>query len=567
MCSKLVGLASTKCVAANYYHPVDYVENIDNPEAWQGRIVSGWEARPGQHPHQVSLRMITLLGSVSSCGGSVVAREWVITSAHCTATRISIVVRAGVTSLSQPEFIVESSLYYNYPTFDSSRPGVVQPDDIALVKLPIKLDYSRNLQPIRIQSSADAHRNYEDLVVYASGFGRTWTNGATTEVLRWTYLRAVSNPTCAQVFGSRIITANTLCARYYNVTSQSVCQGDSGGPLVHVDARGVPILIGVSSFVAGEPFGCHSGLPSGFARPGPFHSWYKEVTEIDFENLEEDTTTSTTTAAPTTVTFPTVTVPTVTTPNVTVPTVTIPTVTTPNITVPTVTIPTLTTPNITVPTVIVPTITTPNITYPTITVPTITTPNMTVPTVTFPSSTTPNITFSTVTVPSITTPNITFPSSTTPNITFSTATVPSITTPNITFPSSTTPNITFSTVTVPSITTPNITFPSSTTPNITFSTVTVPTITTSNSTFPNVTISTMTTPYYTSTPNSTFPTPNITISTTPTPPTTTPTPEDDGDDEDDPELSELLKRLEVKVGVVVRLTKRGRNNNKEVLVD
>ncbi|XP_045770710.1 transmembrane protease serine 9-like [Maniola jurtina] len=502
---------------SDYYYPVDFAENIYNPEAWQGRIVSGWEARPGQHPHQVSLRMITLLGSVSSCGGSVVAREWVITSAHCTATRITIVVRAGVTSLTRPEFIVESTLYYNYPTYDSSRPGVVQPDDIALVKLPTKLDYSRNLQPIRIQSSADAHRNYEDLVVYASGFGRTWTNGATTEVLRWTYLRAVSNPTCAQLFGSSIITANTLCARYYNVTSQSVCQGDSGGPLVHVDARGVPILVGVSSFVAGDPFGCHSGLPSGFARPGPFHSWYKEVTEIDFENLEEDTTTSTTTVAPTTVTFPTVTIPTVTTPNITVPTVTVPTVTTPNITVPTVTVPTITTPNITVPTVTIPTMTTPNITFSTVTVPTITTPNITVPTVTVPTMTTPNITFSTVTVPTITTPNTTIPTLTTPNITFST--------------------------------------------------VTVPTLTTSNSTFPNVTISTMTTPYYTITPNSTFTTPNITVSTTPTPPTTTPTPEGD-DDEDDPELSELLKRLEVKVGVVVRLTKRGRNNNnKEVLVE
>lgn len=40
-------------------------------------------------------------------------------------------------------------------------------------------------------------------------------------------------------------------------------QGDSGGPLVHVSARGEPVLVGVSSFVAGAPFGCHSGLPSG----------------------------------------------------------------------------------------------------------------------------------------------------------------------------------------------------------------------------------------------------------------------------------------------------------------
>lgn len=40
-------------------------------------------------------------------------------------------------------------------------------------------------------------------------------------------------------------------------------QGDSGGPLVHVSSENVHTLVGVSSFVAASPIGCHSGVPGG----------------------------------------------------------------------------------------------------------------------------------------------------------------------------------------------------------------------------------------------------------------------------------------------------------------
>ncbi|XP_052738880.1 mucin-17 [Bicyclus anynana] len=521
-----------------------------NTEGSQSRIVSGWEALPGQHPHQVSLRMVNPLGSVSRAANTGVGR-------------VTIVVRAGLVSLLRPEMIVETTSYYNHPTFDSTRPTVVQPNDIALLELPIKLEYSRNLQPIRIQPSAHAFRNYENLVVHTSGFGRTWTNGkvetflcvcaysrilirtssvtksfsalildlkvsdctarrsyhggaalgvparrvqphvrrrvrlrhhhrhhhlcallqrhfavhlpgegtvttvsSATEELRWVYLRAVSNPTCAGVFGSGIITATTICARYFNVTSQSTCQGDSGGPLVHVDEQGVPVLVGVSSFVAGEPFGCHSGLPAGFARPGPFHAWYRDVTGLDFENLneEEDDTTSTTTTTTTTTTTPTTTTPTTTTPTTTTPTTTTPTTTTPTTTTPTTTTPTTTTP-------------------------TTTTPTTTTPTTTTPASTTP------------------------------TTSTPTTVTPTTT---SSTPTITTS---APSTTT--------------YSTTTTTPFTTTYSTTPRIP-----------------PTPP----TTPPIPSTTPpiTPDGDDDEDDDPEVSELLKRLDVKVKVLVSLSKNDR---------
>ncbi|KAH9640381.1 hypothetical protein HF086_003067 [Spodoptera exigua] len=281
----------------------DFIENVIQYESEAvnsgSRIVSGWEAVPGQHPHHAALRMVDPTGSVGGCGGSFASKEWVITAAHCTAGRVTIVVRGGVVSLTDPEYIHETTEYYNHPSYDSSRPAVVQPHDIGLVKLQRPVDYSFRLQRIRIQPRADAYRDYAGAQVYASGHGRTWTGGAVTEVLRWVYLTAISNDACGRTFTSGIIIDTSICARFFNVTSQSTCQGDSGGPLVHVDSDNVPTLIGVTSFVAGGSFGCHSGLPAGFIRPGPYLDWFEQVTGIDFENLNEDNVDTTPAPTPT----------------------------------------------------------------------------------------------------------------------------------------------------------------------------------------------------------------------------------------------------------------------------
>ncbi|KAI8441813.1 hypothetical protein MSG28_005499 [Choristoneura fumiferana] len=115
-----------------------FIEDMRN--AGGSRIVAGWEAEDGQIPHQISLRMVNAVGTVSSCGGSIIHHEWVITAAHCVANRQSFVIRLGLTNLTRPEYLVETTRKYIHPEYDEIRAGV-QTDDIALLGLEQSIPY------------------------------------------------------------------------------------------------------------------------------------------------------------------------------------------------------------------------------------------------------------------------------------------------------------------------------------------------------------------------------------------------------------------------------------------
>ncbi|KAJ8711035.1 hypothetical protein PYW07_008277 [Mythimna separata] len=249
------------------------------------RIELGWEAYPGQHPHHAALRSVNSAGNVFTCGASVIAKEWVVTAASCIVHRIFIVVRAGVVSLLHPEYVFETTKCYTHPLFIKSVTSR-QPNNIGLVALERPVVYTRLLKPIRIQSSADAFKNYNGEQVYISGHGRTRTNGPISDVLRWVYLRAISNASCRSSYPNAIAIDTTICAQFYNVTGQSIGHNDEGGPLVHVGSDGIPTLIGVISFI--QRNFAQMGKPIVFTRPGPFLSWFTEITGIDFENLQEE---------------------------------------------------------------------------------------------------------------------------------------------------------------------------------------------------------------------------------------------------------------------------------------
>lgn len=259
-----------------------YIEDVRSASNSNSRIVAGWEAEDGQIPHQVSLRMVSGAGGVSSCGGSVIHNNWVITAAHCASNRFTFVIRAGLTNLTRPQYLIESTRAYLHPAYIVGGP--VQTDDIALIGIDNPIPYGPYVQPCRLQNSAQRNLDYTGVVLTVSGYGRTddpWNGGTVSEVLRWVFLRGISNAECRTWYSGNVVQDRTICAEYYNDTAQSSCQGDSGGPLTVVDEDGQITMVGIVSF--GSSAGCNSPFPSAYVRPGHYHEWIAEVTGINFD--------------------------------------------------------------------------------------------------------------------------------------------------------------------------------------------------------------------------------------------------------------------------------------------
>lgn len=113
-----------------------------------------------------------------------------------------------------------------------------------------------------------------------SGYGRiSDESNHVSQKLNFVNLRVISNPECANIFGSKTITKNVICAKgaVKNNHNTGACMGDSGGALV-LGKHGVVTQIGIVSFVSSR--GCAYGDPSGYTNVGKYLDWIEKVSGI-----------------------------------------------------------------------------------------------------------------------------------------------------------------------------------------------------------------------------------------------------------------------------------------------
>ncbi|XP_071043577.1 trypsin-1 isoform X2 [Parasteatoda tepidariorum] len=223
----------------------------------EGYIIGGRDAIKGEFPWQISLQrhFERNNGIYHICGGTIIAKKWVLTAAHCInlskVSKYRIV--SGTSDLAEGNKAklgvgTSQSVHKVYDAYvhEAFSAQTLQ-NDIALLQVDPPFDFSRHdVRPACIPPPGFEPHGYATV----SGWG-TLKEGSRIIPTR---LQAVDVPiisdeSCRKAYGKAIV-ESMMCAGYEEGMRDS-CQGDSGGPLVQKSGSGKTMIIGVVSWGQG----------------------------------------------------------------------------------------------------------------------------------------------------------------------------------------------------------------------------------------------------------------------------------------------------------------------------
>ncbi|XP_063698339.1 collagenase-like [Culicoides brevitarsis] len=238
------------------------------------RIIAGFPAQVGQFPHQVRQYAPVSPTQGVVCGASILSETVILTAAHCTKDHNKFVLGFGSVDFNNPAVQITTERKIEHQGYNPSNLN----NDISLLILPTKLEFTRNIQPIQLPSYSQQSKTFENAKATVSGHGRTSDSSSTSSRLMYTNVKVIGNSECARHYGS-IIQQFTVCTTGWDNNRQQTCQGDSGGPLITYDDNlGKNIQIGVVSFVSGR--GCEAGIPAGYVRVSSYLDWIKQKSGV-----------------------------------------------------------------------------------------------------------------------------------------------------------------------------------------------------------------------------------------------------------------------------------------------
>lgn len=237
----------------------------------ESRIVGGTPVAPGNYPWMAAIISAdatdTYIGQF--CGGSLVAKDYVLTAAHCVSDE-----RNNPLDLSSDpiDVVIGTTRLGNASgeRLQVEKIAVHAESDIALLKLKT----NASVAPVELltpgSSSADA-----GTTATVIGWGATSENGQGSEQLLETRVPIVSTAACKRAY-PQLVDSLEICAGLTRGGKDS-CQGDSGGPLFVTDKNGNRL---VQAGVVSHGEGCaRPNFPGVYASVAAVSDWLDSVQE------------------------------------------------------------------------------------------------------------------------------------------------------------------------------------------------------------------------------------------------------------------------------------------------
>ncbi|XP_061447604.1 serine protease 33-like [Rhineura floridana] len=200
------------------------------------RIVGGQASKIGAWPWQVSICQ----NGRHVCGGSLVARQWVVSAAHCFKQYpfSDITVTLGAYQLGNLSSNAQT-IPVAQVICDIEFAGTGTRGDIALLRLQRALKYTPYILPVCVPFPSAVFPEGKACWVTGWGHIKYWEPLPSPKTLQEVKVSLIDADKCNEMFsvphpgssGSKPILDSMICAGYEK-GGKDACQGDSGGPLV-----------------------------------------------------------------------------------------------------------------------------------------------------------------------------------------------------------------------------------------------------------------------------------------------------------------------------------------------